>query len=245
MPSASKPTPTATSSREESICRKSRLTFADRRSKASQAAVSYYSACVSSSSSRLISQLAVESGALQHTVDVSGAYYKDTRPSPADGSHLVFARIPVWLSTYGEFPTHSDDGSPNYIRITGNMVGCADAGCIWEAAYDKHLIEIQGMTQSVYDTRVFYKKTPDGFVIAHVHVDDTRITASSLRDLNAFYDTWASDLDEERKPRGKPLSVNNLDKTFAGIRYHFSDRFTCTLSCTCSIDQLKLILNDF
>jgi len=54
------------------------------------------------------------------------------------------------------------------VRITGNMAGCADAGCIWEAAYDRHLIVKQGMTQSVYDTRVFYKKNPDGFVIAHV-----------------------------------------------------------------------------
>jgi len=59
-----------------SKCRKSRLTLADKRSSASKAAMSYYSACVSSSSSRLMSQLVVETGAFQYTVDVSGAYYK-------------------------------------------------------------------------------------------------------------------------------------------------------------------------
>ena len=74
------------------------------------------------------------------------------------------------------------------------MAGCVDAGCSWEAAYDSHLLNVQKMTQSVYDTRVFYKTTPGGFLIAHVHVDDTRITASSMRDLSTFYGMWASDL---------------------------------------------------
>ena len=62
-----------------------------------------------------------------------------------------------------------------------------------------------------------------------------------MRDLNAFYDTWASDLDEERKP----LTEATLDETFAGIRYHFSGRHKYTLSCPSSIDQLKLILDAF
>ena len=104
-------------------CLKSRLTFADRRSQASQAALNYYSACVSSSSSRLISQLAVEHGAFQHTIDVSGAYYKGTRPSVAEGGRLVYARVPAWLSNYGPYPTQDTNGSPNYIWITGNMTG--------------------------------------------------------------------------------------------------------------------------
>ena len=141
--------------------------------------MNYYSACVSSSSSRLITQLAVEKSAFQHTIGVSGAYYKGTRPSVEEGGRLVFARVPAWLDDYGHFPTHDADGTANYIQITGNMAGCADAGCIWEAAYDKHLISVQGMTQSVYDTRVFYCHYPEenGFIIAHVHVDDTRLTA--------------------------------------------------------------------
>ena len=183
---------------DASKCRKSRLTFADRRSPGSQTAMNYYSAYVSSSSSRLITQLAVERNAFQHTIDVSGAYYKDTRPSVADGGRLVFARVPAWPSAYGDFPTHDSNGRAYYIHITGNMTGCADAGCIWEAAYDKHLLSVQGMTQSVYNTRVFYRHYQDGFIIAHVNVDDTRLTASSLRIMNEFYIRWAKDLDEEQ-----------------------------------------------
>ena len=98
------------------------------------------------------------------------------------------------------------------------------------------------MTQSVYDTRVFYKRTPTGgFIIAHVHVDDTRLTSLSMDDLNAFYTLWADDLKEERKP----LDVTTLDETFAGIRHHFIDRHTCVLSCTGTIDQLIPILSEF
>ena len=63
----------------------------------------------------------------------------------------------------------------------------------------KHLLSVQGMTQSVYDTRVFYRHYQDGFIIAHVHVDDTRLTASSMRIMNEFYTRWAKDLDEEQK----------------------------------------------
>ena len=164
------------------------------------------------------------------------------RPTIAEGGRLVYARDPSWLIDYGEFPAHGKDGSPNYIWITGNMAGCADAGCIWETAYDKHLINVQKMTESVYDTRVFYKRTADGyFIIAHVHVDDTRLTASSMRDLDDFYTIWAHDLGEDRKP----LVESNLDETFADIRHHFHDHTSCTLTCTSSIDQLELILNEF
>jgi len=112
---------------DPSKCRKSSLTFADSKS------------------------------SFQHTIDVSGAYYKGTRPSLADGGRLVYARISTRLNDYGKFPTHDEDGLPSMIWITGNMAGCADAGCIWEAEYHKHLIEKQGMTQRVYDTRVFIK----------------------------------------------------------------------------------------
>jgi hypothetical protein len=96
------------------------------------------------------------------------------------------------------------------------------------------------MTQCVYDTRVFYKHCANGgFIIAHVHVDDTRITAKFMADLEAFYTLWASDLHEERKP----LDPLHLDETFAGIRHHFShDRHSCTLTCTGTIDQLIPIL---
>jgi hypothetical protein len=217
---------------DASKCRKARLTFADKRSTNSPAHA-YYSACVSSSSSsRLISQLAVEHGAFQHTIDVSGAYYKGKRTPASEGGRLVYARIPTWLQHYGAYPTHAPDGTPNYIWITGNMAGCADAGCIWEAAYDHHLLTVQGMTQSVYDTRVFYKKTDLGFIIAHVHVDDTRLTSLTMHDMNAFYTLWAEDLNEERKP----LNEHSLDENFAGIRHRFTDRHTCVLSCTGTID---------
>ena len=95
---------------DASKCRKSRLTFANRRSAASSSTINYYSACVSSSSSRLISQLAVEYRAFQHTIDVSDAYYKGTRPSVEEGGRVVFARVPTWLSKYGAFPTHDKNG---------------------------------------------------------------------------------------------------------------------------------------
>jgi len=62
-----------------------------------------------------------------------------------------------------------------------------------------------------------------------------------MRDMNDFYSRWATDLDEERKP----LDAANLDETFAGIRHHFPNSETCILTCTSSIDQLKLILADF
>ena len=61
-----------------------------------------------------------------------------------------------------------------------------------------------------------------------------------MRIMNDFYTRWADDLDEERKP----LDASNLDETFAGIRHHFLNPNTCILTCTSSIDQLKLILVD-
>jgi len=96
------------------------------------------------------------------------------------------------------------------------------------------------MTQSVYDTRVFYKHTPrGGFIIAHVHVDDTRLTASSMLDMEEFYSLWARDLGEEYKP----LSAANLDETFAGVRHHFLNPHTCVLTCLGTIDLLAPIID--
>jgi hypothetical protein len=223
---------------EVSKCRKARITIADKRTNAAAENQDYYSACVASSTSRLITQLAVEHGALQHTIDVSGAYYKGTRVRPEDGGRIVYARVPSWLHRYGPYPTHNPDGSANYLLVEGNMPGCIDAGRIWEVAYNSHLLNVQGMTQSVFDTRVFYKNTASGWIIAHVHVDDTRLTTLSMLDLNDFYDKWAIDLDEERKP----LDVHTLDETFAGVRHHFVDPHTCILTCTASIDQLSALL---
>ena len=61
------------------------------------------------------------------------------------------------------------------------------------------LLSVQGMTQSVYNTRVFYRHYQD--------VDDTRLTASSMRIMNEFYTRWAKDLDEEQKLNLSTLTI--------------------------------------
>ncbi len=84
--------------------------------------VDFYSLCVSPGTSRISTQLALERGVLQHSIDVGGAYYKGTPKLPEDGGRLVNARVPAYLHSYSEYPTHGPYGTPNLHLIVGIIV---------------------------------------------------------------------------------------------------------------------------
>ena len=104
----------------DGLSKKTRITIADKAASATSSHHDFYSACVGTATDRFITQIAVERRALQHTKDVSGAYYNGTPIPPEDGGRLVFAFVPTWLADFGDFPTHGPDGSRNLILVIGN-----------------------------------------------------------------------------------------------------------------------------
>jgi hypothetical protein len=221
---------------DDDISRKARITIADKRGKSTEH--NFYSACVGSSTDRIVTQIAVEKRAIQHTKDVGGAYYHGDPPTPENGGRLVYAFVPPWLADFGDYPTHAADGTRNLLYIPGNMPGRRDAGRIWEVKYDHFLLDY-GLTQCVFDTRVFRKVTADGFLIVHIHVDDTRITAQTLPIMQHFVNAWCAAFNED------PDDCSVLSEDFAGVRHQRIDLDTCSLSSDGAIESLKSLLEEF
>ena len=80
---------------------------------------------------------------------------------------------------FGDYPTHAKDGSRNLLFIGGNMPGRRDGGRIWQARFDTFL-RGYGLRQLVTDRRVWVYKSAAGVLVVHNHVDDSRLTSTSV-----------------------------------------------------------------
>jgi len=215
--------------------RKGRLAIADKREKQGSAMADFYSACADPVTDKVSTQIAVNEGGVQHTVDVGAAFFR-ARPLPVEnGGRALLAFVPAWLSDYGDYPTHDENGEPYLLYIDANMPGRRDAGRIWEECYDAFLLGPAGLRQCVYDLRCFYRADTDGWLIVYVHVDDTRITASSVVKVREFVELWEAEFEEES-------DHTELSEFFCGV-LHRRVGDTCELSVGTSMDNLAEILS--
>jgi hypothetical protein len=144
--------------------------------------------------------------------------------------------MPKWLSDYGDYPTHAADGEVLLLWICANMPGRKDASRVWEREYDKFLSKI-GMRQCVYDLRCFYVAVPPTWTIVHVHVDDTRISASDEAGVWEFVRLWEAEFEED-------VDHSTLSEFFCGVQHRYIGD-TCELSVGASLDGLASVLLEF
>jgi len=189
-----------------------------------------YSSCVDSITNRVITSVAPRLRAHQTTIDISSAYYHGrplplvpkTSSSPATGRHL-YTVVPAWLSLFGDYPTHAKDGTRNLLFIGGNMPGRRDGGRIWQARFDTFL-RGYGLRQLVTDRRVWVYQSAAGILVVHDHVDDSRLTSTSVEVRSHFYRHWAAEF-------GEPLESKELSEDFTGLRHHVLDDGSVQVSC--------------
>ena len=117
------------------------------------------------------------------------------------------------------------------------MPGRKDAGVIWAKRYDEFLINKCGMRQSVVDRRLFALVDSDGTLLAHVHVDDTRLTFTSLKKREWFLRLWDAEFGDDAASKSK-LVDRPFDKDFVGIKRHVVDANTVEYSCLGVIKNL-------
>ena len=55
--------------------------------------------------------------------------------------------------------------------VKGNMSGLREAGWVWANHYDKFMLGC-GFQRSAVDRRVYYRRSPEGFIIVAIHVDN-------------------------------------------------------------------------
>ena len=216
--------------------RKARIAYADKIEKLASAHADYFSGCAEKQTDLLTTQIVVNEGGVQHTVDVGGAFFKGTPPSLEEGGRGAFAAMPKWLSDYGDYPTHAADGEVLLLWICANMPGRKDASRVWEREYDKFLFKI-GMHQCVYDLRCFYVAAPPTWTIVHVHVDDTRISASDEAGVWEFVRLWEAEFEED-------VDHSTLSEFFCGVQHRYIGD-TCELSVGASLDGLASVLLEF
>ena len=174
--------------------RKARWTIADR--VADGKVPGTFSANVSASSTRLLSQLLVVlPGAVATTSDVAGAYFNGKpKPPEEDGGRVLFTPIPKGWDEFG-YKQHNERGERLFFRVDSNMPGRQEAGAVWEAEYTAKLKE-WGFTQSIVDRRVFMQFDDDGLaLVVGVFVDDNWILSQSPKLLAQFTERWMSEYD--------------------------------------------------
>jgi len=174
--------------------RKARWTIADR--VADGKVPGTFSANVSASSTRLLSQLLVVlPGAVATTSDVAGAYFNGKpKPPEEDGGRVLFTPIPKGWDEFG-YKQHNERGERLFFRVDSNMPGRQEAGAVWEAEYTAKLKE-WGFTQSTVDRRVFMQFDDDGLaLVVGVFVDDNWILSQSPKLLAQFTERWMSEYD--------------------------------------------------
>ena len=182
-----------------------------------------YSSCADDISNRAITAIGPTLRAHQTSIDVGGAYYFGTPPTLEEGGRLLYAVIPPWLSEFGDFPTHDKQGRKNMLLIQGNMPGRADAGRIWQKRFDEFLIRY-GLRQLLTDRRVWVMNSPRGILIIHDHVDDSRLTATTVEARTHFYQAWALEFNS-------PPESAELSEDFTGLRHHRTGPLTTEITC--------------
>jgi len=134
------------------------------------------------------------------------------------------------MAAFGDYPTHDADGSSMMIWIDGNIPGLRSSGRTWEIRYDAFLLGRARLTRTVYDPRCFYRVDETGVLLLHVHVDDSRVTASDLDVLWAFEREWEDEFNE-------PADSGVLSGHFVGVT-HLVVGHTVELTVGATIDAL-------
>ena len=222
--------------KDPEITRKSRVAFADDKGR-SDAYLDTYSGCADDITDRAITAVGQHLGAEFDTCDVGGAYFHGTPTPPEEGGRAVFAEVPKYLHKFGAYPTHNEQGHKNYLRILGNMPGRKDAGAIWARRYDSFLLGI-GMRQSVVDRRLFIIATDEGTLMAHIHVDDTRLTFTNRRMRAWFMEKWSAEFDE------KPMK-SELDEDFVGVTRSVPRSGTIEYTCGGVIKSMHELIKPY
>ena len=94
------------------------------------------------------------------------------------------------------------------------------------------------MRQSVVDRRLFAVSSEAGTLIAHIHVDDTRLTFTSSAMRDWFVSAWTAEFKE--KPGDVPLSED-----FIGIRRTTIAPGTTAMSCLGIIKSLEELIKPY
>ncbi len=81
-----------------------------------------------------------------------------------------------------------------------------------------------GLRQLVTDRRVWIRRTPDGILILHDHVDDTRMTWTGESIGSSFYIAWAIEFNSPPEPE-------ELSEDFTGLRHHRLGQWRTEVSC--------------
>ncbi len=90
------------------------------------------------------------------------------------------------------------------------MPGRADEGKIWQTRFNKFLLA-NGLRQLVTDRRVWVMHSERGVLIIYDHVDDSRLTSTSVEARSHFYLAWAAEFDS-------PPESAELSEDFTGLR---------------------------
>jgi hypothetical protein len=222
--------------RDPKILNKFRVAYADP-ARLDGTVVETFSSTVDSLSNVIITALAPAMGAEQTSIDVGGAYYHGQPPSIADGGRLVFAHVPFWLPGFGagDYRTHDDRGRKMYLLIPGNMPGRCDAGRIWQHRFDQFLLG-WGLVRMLTDMRVFVRRLPEGDLIVHDHVDDSRLTSTTPAARALFHTAWALEF-------GETPTMVDLTEDFTGLRHRRTGPLTTEISCEGVIRRLAPLLD--
>jgi hypothetical protein len=116
------------------------------------------------------------------------------------------------------------------LLIEGNMPGRADAGRIWQVRFNKFL-HAYGLRQLITDRRVWVMQTHRGILIIHDHVDDSRLTSTTVEARSHFYLAWAAEF--HSPPESAELSEN-----FTGLRHEVLSPTVTRISCGAVVRNL-------
>jgi hypothetical protein len=155
-----------------------------------------YSGAVDDSSIRfLLAATLGRPGLKRYILDVKGAYYQGTVPSPEDGGRIIFVFAPKGWAALG-FPEVDSEGRKVRYQVVRNVPGRQDAGRIWQSRYDKFMLS-QAFTQSIVDRRVFYRRLPnDKLFVVGVYVDDNWCICDDEAAWDVFHAAWKREFDE-------------------------------------------------
>ena len=220
--------------REPGVLNKFRVAAADKTDAAS--GLITHSNCADDISNRIITAIAPAIGATQDSLDVGGAYFHGIPPTMEEGGRRFYVRIPPWLAALfpGTYPLRARGGGLHLLLVTGNMPGRCDAGRIWQRRFDTFLLGY-GLTQLLTDRRVFIGHSERGSLIIHDHVDDSRITSTTVAARDHFHLAWANEF-------GESIEVKPPSEDFTGLRHTRLGPLTTAISCEGVIRRLELLL---
>jgi hypothetical protein len=114
----------------------------------------------------------------------------------ANGRH-VYDFIPKKWSEFGLHATDPTTGQKMMLRVTGNMPGRVDGARIFGLFYARFMTRSEpegpGLTQSIADSRVFYKVNPSTKTLQFavgVHVDDNFLLVVDKPEHRKFEALW-------------------------------------------------------